>query len=356
VCLNSQQPDGTCDDYEVRFVCPPEELWSPWMNRDDPSGNGDGEHLGALRAEGHQVCENPIGVQCRRTDGVDYTLTGENVTCRPAGGECLNSQQSDGNCDDYQVRFACPTEGPKPGSYRLWARAAAPNASQDSFWVRIDGGAWVTWNNIAGSNWHFERVVNSNAGNAPLVLNWGSFGNHTVEVRYREGGAKLDRLFITRDANMVPSDLEAPAYVAGANAARFSTTIFQLQQDSAAPFGAGFNAGVALGQPGATAAPDATKGSARACVNLRDGQNYGLRGTVLAPNGNQDSFWVRVDNGTWWRWGMASTSSSWRSLAVTDASNQQVSVALGVGQHCIDVWNRESGTRFNRFEFVASAP
>jgi len=358
VCLNSQQADGTCDDYEVRFVCPPEELWTPWMNRDDPSGNGDGEHLNALRAEGHQVCESPIGVQCRRKDGVDYTATGEKVTCRPAGGECLNSQQADGNCDDYEVRFACPTDAPKPGSYQLWGRAAAANTSQDSFYVRVDGGAWVTWNNIASAStaWHFEKVVNSNAGNAPMLLNLNSFGNHTIEVRYREGGAKLDRFFLAKDANVVPTDLEAPAYAAGANAVAFATTIFQLSQDTAAPFGAGFNTGVAVGMPGATAAPDASKGTARACINVRDGQSYGLRGTVLAPNTNQDSFWVRVDNGTWWRWGMPSPSSSWRSLAVTDASNQQVSVALGVGQHCIDVWNRESGTRFNRFELVASAP
>jgi hypothetical protein len=358
VCLNVEQPDGICDDYEVRYVCPPEELWTPWMNRDAPSGNGDGEHLGALRMEGRRVCENPIGVQCRRTDGVDHTLTGENLSCRPAGLECLNDQQPDGNCDDYEVRFACPLEAPKPGSYWLWGRASAPSASTDSFYVRVDNGNWITWNNLAssGSDWHWERVVNSNAGNAPVVMNFGTFGNHTLEIRYREGGAKIDRFFMAKDANVSPSLLEAPADIRGIDATGFATTVFELGQDSNAPRDAGYNYGVPTSLPSAPSAPDASRGTAAACVNVRDAQNYNLRGTVLAPSTSQDSFWVRVDGGTWWRWGMPSTSSSWRDLLVTNASNQTVSVPLSVGRHCIDVWNRESGTRFNDFRLVTTAP
>lgn len=355
VCLNAEQPDGACDDYEVRFVCPPEELWTPWMNRDAPSGNGDGEHLNLLRQEGRSVCRNPIGVQCRRVDGLDYTQTGEKVSCQPGGFECINDQQPDGNCGDYEVRFACPVEAPKPGSYQLWARASAPSTSADSFYVRVDNGSWVTWNNIT-TGWHWERVVNSNSGNAPFVMSLNTFGNHTLEVRYREGGAKIDRLFMTKHAGVRPSDGN-PALpdTRAINATSFSTTLFQLGQDSNAPRDAGYNYGVPTSLPSATAAPDATRGTASGCIHIRDAQNYNLQAMVLAPTTSQDSFWVRVDGGTWWRWGMPSTSSSWRDLSVAN-DGQTVSVPLSVGRHCIDVWNRESGTRFNDFRFVSAPP
>jgi hypothetical protein len=111
-CVNAAQPDSKCDDYEVRFACTPDSLWTPWLNRDDPGGNGDGEHLSAFLAEDYPVCAHPVGVQCRRTvDKMDWTRTGERLACTPSGGAvCLNADQTDGACDDYEVRFVCPTD------------------------------------------------------------------------------------------------------------------------------------------------------------------------------------------------------------------------------------------------------
>ncbi len=82
--------------------------WTPWLNRDDPSGNGDGEHLSIFQQNG-QVCASPQAIECRRkSDKMPSQQTGEVVTCSPtAGGICLNSDQSDQACDDYEVRFFC---------------------------------------------------------------------------------------------------------------------------------------------------------------------------------------------------------------------------------------------------------
>lgn len=81
--------------------------WTPWLNRDAPSGVGDFETLPDF---GSQVpCSSPIAIQCQTLAGVDYTLTGEVYSCTPAsGGICRNSDQPDGACMDYQVRFLCP--------------------------------------------------------------------------------------------------------------------------------------------------------------------------------------------------------------------------------------------------------
>jgi len=74
------------------------------------------------------------------------------------------------------------------GNYTLWARVIAPNANDDSFWVRVDGGAWSNWNNIApGSTaWTWDDVASYNL----------SAGNHSLTIAYREDGAQLDKLYL----------------------------------------------------------------------------------------------------------------------------------------------------------------
>jgi hypothetical protein len=62
-----------------------------------------------MLSEGLHVCPNPTSVECRRAiDQLSWQMTGEVLTCTTAGLECLNASQSDGTCDDYEVRFLCP--------------------------------------------------------------------------------------------------------------------------------------------------------------------------------------------------------------------------------------------------------
>lgn len=90
--------------------------WSEWLNRDTPSGLGDYEE----RYNFSQVCDAPTSVEARLTadpgkvflsasDAPDslYHLTPEK------GLVCKNADQADGSCNDYQVRFFCPTSEPK---------------------------------------------------------------------------------------------------------------------------------------------------------------------------------------------------------------------------------------------------
>ena len=81
--------------------------WTQWLNRDGPGNSGDWEHRG-----GHAgVCANPIDYQARRAgDCTAANLTGEVFSSNsPEGGlVCLNSDQPDNACFDYEVRFLCP--------------------------------------------------------------------------------------------------------------------------------------------------------------------------------------------------------------------------------------------------------
>jgi hypothetical protein len=83
------------------------------------------------------------------------------------------------------------------GNYIVWGRVITPNANDDSFWIRMDGGSWIMWNNIApGSSWHWDEVHNSNNGNQVVNFNLSS-GSHTLTVAYREDGTQLDKIYIT---------------------------------------------------------------------------------------------------------------------------------------------------------------
>jgi hypothetical protein len=41
-CENKEQSDGRCLDYGVRFCCF-RCVWTDWLDRDNPSGNGEAE-------------------------------------------------------------------------------------------------------------------------------------------------------------------------------------------------------------------------------------------------------------------------------------------------------------------------
>ncbi|MEU4215655.1 glycosyl hydrolase family 28 protein [Actinoplanes sp. NPDC026623] len=91
------------------------------------------------------------------------------------------------------------------GTYKLWGRVIAPTNKDDSFWVRVDGGTWVDWNDITpGGSWHWANVTDDASSDTPVVVNLAA-GAHTISYAYREDGTLLDRVLITNDLNLVPT-------------------------------------------------------------------------------------------------------------------------------------------------------
>ncbi|XP_035668107.1 retinoschisin-like [Branchiostoma floridae] len=94
------------------LLCAPEcTLWTRWFDRDDTSGTGDAELLSYLRQENPgQICSGPSAIQARvRGTHVQASQTGEQFDSydKEVGFYCINSDQSDGSCLDYEVRFCC---------------------------------------------------------------------------------------------------------------------------------------------------------------------------------------------------------------------------------------------------------
>ena len=76
-------------------------------------GEGDFETLEAIKnSYPSQVCNNPSGIQAELSGtNLPYGRGGNSVEISPdLGLICQNSQQSNGTCRDYRIRFCCSGE------------------------------------------------------------------------------------------------------------------------------------------------------------------------------------------------------------------------------------------------------
>jgi hypothetical protein len=96
-------------------------------------------------------------------------------------------------------------ELPAGGDFRLWGRVNPPTLEEDSFWLRIDDQPWVQWNDIAHETpWHWDDVRPFENRNERFLITLAP-GAHRLLISYRELGARLDKLLLTSDAELVPS-------------------------------------------------------------------------------------------------------------------------------------------------------
>lgn len=122
------------------------------------------------------------------TNSSSSASNGEYVAI-PSGYNALNSAPS-----DLASKIVLPFSVDESGNYTVWARVIAPTPDDDSFWVQMDGGSWVMWNNIApGSTtwtWDDIQIYELNPG------------NHTLTIAYREDGTLLDKIYITNSGSV----------------------------------------------------------------------------------------------------------------------------------------------------------
>ncbi|MBX3731182.1 MAG: chitobiase/beta-hexosaminidase C-terminal domain-containing protein [Verrucomicrobiae bacterium] len=89
---------------------------------------------------------------------------------------------------------------PGAGRYRVRARVRAPTMNSDSFWIRMDSGAWLSWNGFYGTTpalaESFRWVTVSPPGSPTVVEYVLAAGAHTLTVAYREPYTFLDRIQI----------------------------------------------------------------------------------------------------------------------------------------------------------------
>jgi hypothetical protein len=72
-------------------------------------------------------------------------------------------------------------------SYSVFARLNCPTWDDDSYWVKMDGGAFQMYNGLVTSGWEWIKFDD-------YAL---TEGEHTFAMAYREDGAKLDKIYIS---------------------------------------------------------------------------------------------------------------------------------------------------------------
>jgi len=108
---------------------------------------------------------------------------GQYVTVKPGNNSTASAPSTTAGW--VQLPFSLS----QSGTYHVWIRGETPTANDDSFWVRMDNGSFVSWNNIpVATSWAWAQY--------PSTFNL-SAGTHTLTFGYREDGAKLDKVYVT---------------------------------------------------------------------------------------------------------------------------------------------------------------
>jgi hypothetical protein len=324
------------------------------------------------------------------------------------------------------------------GTYRIWGRVIAPNDGDDSFWVRVDGGTPIKWNEIElGSSWHWD-IVRHDGSPSPSQLSL-SAGDHTIEISYREDGTKLDVLVITDDTSFNPdsppttaptSDLPGISFPfvssvgsrtaitvmwsAVPGAATYTVrrltesgpvvwqtglTAFKIGDTSLPPLGENKCYDVIAVFPDASSRPAGSSSCSTADLLLtfidvasmtftlpmlfdeptvsattvagtteslhtvpahgRVRYDFMTGGAtqvrlwfrVIGPNPDADSFWVRMDDGAWFKWNNF-TGSNGTCMPVGDFTNVPVTFTVPAGSHRFELAYREIGARVEANFFV----
>ena len=121
----------------------------------------------------------------------DPTASGDRYVTVAKGNSMTNPPA---DVPENYVRFTTPAM--KSGNYRFFARIDAPTSDDDSFWVRINNGGWYRWYSQiqrgVGFAWNLKP-------NGTVLL---APGVNTVDIAYREDGARLDKIHLDIDGTL----------------------------------------------------------------------------------------------------------------------------------------------------------
>jgi len=90
----------------------------------------------------------------------------------------------------------------RAGAYVLWGRVQARDRRDNSFFVQTDESQDNMWEVEPGVTWHWDQV-NDRFGPDPVMFTLAP-GVHTIRIKLREDGTKLDKILLTNDTHSVP--------------------------------------------------------------------------------------------------------------------------------------------------------
>ncbi len=232
------------------------------------------------------------------------------------------------------------------GTYRVFSRVLCPpGGNDDSWWVRMDGGSWVMWNGISASSWTWAQF--------PNTFNL-SAGSHTLTFAYREDGAQLDKINITTSTT-APTGTGSTAsnLCSGGSSSVWLEaecgslgSLWNTPSDNNASQGRYLV--IQSGNNSTGSAPTNSAGYANYSFSVGQSGTYSVFARVLCPpGGNDDSWWVRMDGGSWTMWnGISASSWTWAQFPNT--------FNLSAGSHTLTFAYREDGAQLDKINITTS--
>ena len=249
---------------------------------------------------------------------------------------------------ENRIRFTF--EVATAGNYNLFARLQAPNGDSDSYWVRTNGGSWHKWFSgiKQGATFAWNRL--------PTGLNLRA-GINTIDFAYREDDIELDKIYVTTAAS-APFGAGSP----GTNcAAEPSSEVFWLEAECAqvgsrwttvSNSGASGTEYVVVNGRNSTSTPPTDEQANRVRFTLIGAAagDYRLLARIDAPSGLDDSYWVRVNGGSWYKW-----FSGIRQRAGFQWNELPQRFTLREGLNTVDFAYREDGARLDKLLMTTGA-
>ena len=168
-------------------------------------------------------------------------------------------------------------------------------------------------------------------------------GDHTftLTVTDNDGARSSDTLHITvTSLNTVHVWLEAECTALGGN--------WEIHEDNACS-----NGKYLMVKPGTEAISEPSADTLDHLVytfHIPESGHYRVWGRVAAPTPNDDSFWVRMNNGTWASWNSIPGSGGWEWDDVHNYLDDNPMIYyLDTGAHTLTVCFREDGTGLDKF-------
>lgn len=172
-------------------------------------------------------------------------------------------------------------------------------------------------------------------------------GNYqfVLTVTDNDGATDFDTVNVTvQNLNTTELWFEAECAEVGAN--------WDILEDEAASNGKYLSV-----KPGVQSTAEASPDVADHLVyrfHVSESANYKVWGRVIAPTYDDDSFWIRVNEGDWTNWNGLAVKTNWEWAAVFSGSAENQNIyPLDTGWHTLSVCYREDGAALDKL-FIAN--
>ncbi|MEM8738824.1 MAG: hypothetical protein AAGG38_10165, partial [Planctomycetota bacterium] len=291
---------------------------------------------------------------------VEQSITGSDWIEITPGNDSLGAAPGPEGVATYHFNVPAGEDG----DYIVWGLTSAPTAGDNSFWVRMNGGAWVKWYVPVTTAFRWDDVHDTSNGSATQVYSLAA-GSHTLEIAYREDGTRLDLLYFTKNGD-TPIDRaqSGSGFTLEAEDADTFGNQWLIVEPDATASASGGSAMQALPDIGSVYNSTYVTDSPRLSFNVSfegPGTYYvWVRGRAidgpLRPN--SDSLHMGLDGqavATADRIHSRLRAFGWESTRIGNGSPRTRLDIPAAGLHTVDVWMREDGQTVDRILLTQDA-